>query len=349
VDDSRSSAGAAPDAPSTGSVVPARLRRLAFGLGWLLAIAAIGLGAAGLVSAIGAPPGAGRAELTSVGDAGIEPGLARAQEDLRSLRDQVAALGQDTRTAIAALVATDRELLLSSVDGGSARVPAIDALARRIRADLRTLPGVVGSLADPLPPSSELTLGPVSRSRWRAIDDGVAAAAGLSADWARFTTGSLAAERLTTLLIDHDAATAEAAKRGAAGRYADALAQLDSSDAITAEARTLRDKLARSADVSTLTQWIDRNATYDLALRDLYAALKASNGRVTDAVRKAFSTEQAARAALPTDTRALVVILADIARGGLNEIAIAIETAGGQLDEAVAAAEAAGGSAAPEG
>jgi hypothetical protein len=324
-----------------GATLPTRARRIALALAWLAAILAIALGAAGLVAAVGAPPGTGRAELTSVGDAAIEPGLAAAQADLRALRDHVTALGQDTRTAIAALVATDRELLLSSIDSGSARIPTIDSLATAIRRDLRALPGIVGSLADPLPPSTELSLGPTSRARWRAIDDGVGAAGGLSVAWARFTTGSLAAERLTTLLLDHDAATAEAAKLGGAGRYADALTQLDTSDGITAEARTLRDKLAAGADTSTLTQWIDRNATYDTALRDLYAALEASRGRVTDAVRKAFATEQAAREALPTDTRALVVILADVARGGLNEIAIAIEAAGGRLDEAVAAADAA--------
>jgi stage V sporulation protein SpoVS len=51
-------------------------------------------------------------------------------------------------------------------------------------------------------------------------------------------------------------------------------------------------------------------------------------------VRRALSAVEAARASLPPDTRALVVILADVARGGLNQAVIAIEEARGRLAEA---------------
>ena len=56
---------------------------------------------------------------------------------------------------------------------------------------------------------------------------------------------------------------------------------------------------------------------------------------MTDRVRDAFAAEQAARAQLPSDTRGLVVIMSDIARGGLNQAVIAIEEARGALSAAL--------------
>ena len=56
---------------------------------------------------------------------------------------------------------------------------------------------------------------------------------------------------------------------------------------------------------------------------------------MTDPVRKAFDGERAARAQLPRDTQALVVIMSDIAQGGLNQAVISIEQARGALGEAL--------------
>jgi hypothetical protein len=88
-------------------------------------------------------------------------------------------------------------------------------------------------------------------------------------------------------------------------------------------------------DVAILTQWIDRNAAYDRALRALYQVLRSANSKVTPAVEKAYADEQAARALLPGDTRALIVIMSDVARGGLNQAIIGIEEAKGRLTDAL--------------
>ena len=98
----------------------------------------------------------------------------------------------------------------------------------------------------------------------------------------------------------------------------------------------MRDRLAKTADVAVLTSWIDRNAAYDGALRNLYEVLIDAKGKVTTKVRAAFDREQAARAKLPGDTRPLVVIMADIAQSGLNQAAISIEEARGELADALA-------------
>ena len=98
-----------------------------------------------------------------------------------------------------------------------------------------------------------------------------------------------------------------------------------------------RDGLVNTSDVSTLDAWLSRNQRYDAALVALYAALQESGGLVTDKVRDAYREEGAARAILPPDTRGLVLIVADIGRGGLNQAVIAIEQARGRLNLALEA------------
>ena len=97
-----------------------------------------------------------------------------------------------------------------------------------------------------------------------------------------------------------------------------------------------------AVDVAVLTTWIDRNAAYDAALGKVYALLVASKGKVTKAVTDAIAVQKAALAALPGDTRGLVLIMAEIARGGLNRAVISIEEAKGRLSDAVDAFSAAG-------
>jgi hypothetical protein len=318
-----------------------RLSRLLLAVLWLAAAGVIALGTAGIVAGVGGSPGTNaRPELTWAGDQAIDPGLAAATADLEDLSNSVAGLSDDARVALTALVATDLDLLSSSVDEGALKLDEIVERTNALRSDMLALPGVVPDARGPLPPSVGLTLGSDAQERFRTIWDALDVTSNLQVDWARFTGSSIAASRLTTLLANHDEATAAAASEGRAGRYAEALAGLDISDRIVADARQLRDQLANTVDVVTLTEWIDRNAEYDAALRALYASLQASGGRVTDEVRAAFTAEQEARERLPADTRGLTIILAEVARGGMNEIAIGVEDARVRLLDATEAAAA---------
>jgi hypothetical protein len=317
---------------------PAALARsIVLAVGWLVAATLIALGAAGIATGIGGPPGGpARPELTWAGDRAIEPGLTAAKADLEAIRDDVAALSLSARTALAALVATDRGLLEESIEEGSGTAEAVDAAVAELRASLLDLPAIVLDPNGDLSPRTALALDGAAMRRFERLDRALRETRVLAADWTRFSAASLAAQRLTTLLIDHDATTAAAAASGRSGRYDEALAGLDTSDALIAEARLLRDRLANTVDVVTLTEWIDRNAAYDKALRGLYDALARSGGRVNDEVRAAFATERDAKDRLPPDTRGLTIILAEIARGGINEIAIAIEETRAALDDALA-------------
>ena len=127
-----------------------------------------------------------------------------------------------------------------------------------------------------------------------------------------------------------------AAERGRDASYASALKALDRADTAIAAARELRDLLSATVEVTTLDQWLDRNEAYDVALRDLYRALDDASGKVTTTVREAAAAEQAARDRLPPDARGLVIIMADIGRGGMNGAVIAIEEARGRLGDALA-------------
>jgi hypothetical protein len=164
----------------------------------------------------------------------------------------------------------------------------------------------------------------------------VASTQGLEAAWLELASGSAAAARLSSLLAAHDEAVIAAAAQGRDAKYEEALTILDDADRTIDDAKLLRNQLARTVDVTTLDEWLERSGRYDAALRDLYAALVDSDGRITGAVREAMTAEEKAKDRLPPDTRGLVLIMAEIGRGGMNGAVVAIEQARGRLTEALA-------------
>ncbi|HET7030752.1 MAG TPA: hypothetical protein VFI34_09590, partial [Candidatus Limnocylindrales bacterium] len=156
----------------------------------------------------------------------------------------------------------------------------------------------------------------------------------LEIDWTRLASGSTVANRLTTLLTNHDLTSAKALGQWSKKQYADGLKTLAEATAMLDEAKGLRDRMANTVDISTLTQWIDRNAEFDTALQRLIQATIDSNGKVTKELRDAFVAEQKAHELLPSNTSGIVIILAEIGRGGLNEAVIGIEGARAKLQAA---------------
>ena len=315
---------------------PSPARRIGRSAGWLLAAAAIAFGSAGVVTGVGGTPGGGsRPELTAAGDAAIRPGLAAARTALVRLRDDVDALGGIGRGALAAVIGSDQAALASAIAKGTAMTDRIAAETDALRAELRALPGVDGAASLPLPPDVAIRIGPDLRHRYELLLSSLDATDGLGGAWTALTDGSLAARQLAGLLAAHDQSTAQAARDGGGGRWAAALRQLDTSDQAIAAARSMRDTLANTVDVSTLDSWLNLNADYDHALRILYAALVKSKGKLNQAIKDDFAATQAAYARLPADTRGLVVIMGDLSRGGLNQAVITIEIAKGRLDDAL--------------
>jgi hypothetical protein len=309
--------------------------RVALAVAWVAIVAVLSLGAAGIVATMAHQPGtAARPELTYGGDADAEPVLDSARTELGSLHDQVTQLSDLGRTALGELSAGSSDELDATVTTGQDLAASIEQHATAIRQDLETMPG--------LGPDQDLTLSPEVRHRQQLALQALDATNGLSAAWSRLAVSSAAASRITTLLTDHDKTTGDAAALGRQEKYADALAKLDESDLLMAQSRTFRDTLSNTVDVSTLTDWLDVNSAYDAALRHLYQSLVDSKGKVTNEVRAAFEAEGKARQHLPADSKGLVIILAEIGRGGLNQAVITIEQARGDLDSAIGMLDAAG-------
>ena len=220
----------------------------------------------------------------------------------------------------------DVTALSTAIATGTGQIGTVEGQAGKLDGALAAVPGATAT--------PELGLSPDVIHRYQALAATHGLTDGLRGDWAGFAGRALNAATLTSLLSRHDQQTAAAATQGSAAHYQQALTLLDGADATIAQSRAARDRLA-GTDVSTLTNWIDRNAAYDTALRRLYQALLSSKGRVTDKVRAAFAGEQAARKALPADTRALVVIMSELAQGGLNQAVISIEQARGKIGAAL--------------
>jgi len=306
-----------------------RSRRIGAALVWLLIVVAIALGGAGLVTA--SPGGvlpAARPELTGVEDARVTAKLDAIEDDLTALGAKVETLGTQARGALSALVGGQDDVAETAIQTGDGLLLEIGLAADAISDALDATPYVGTAAAD-------LHISPDVQARYARLQDGLDATRQLDASWSRLTAGALSATRLSTSLAEHDRLVGEAAARGRQGKYKEALVFLsDAADELTAE-RKMRDVLANTVDVSVLDQWLERNATYDRALRALYVALNRAGGKITDDVRDERAAEQAARRRLPPDSRALIVIIAEIGRGGMNGAVIAIEEAKARIADAL--------------
>ena len=78
-----------------------------------------------------------------------------------------------------------------------------------------------------------------------------------------------------------------------------------------------------------------REHDVDKALGRLYQATIDAKGRITNELRQAAVAERKAHDLLPSNTSGLVIILAEIGRGGLNQAVIGIEQTKAKLQAAV--------------
>src|SRR5712691_4824352 len=118
------------------------LQRGALTIAWLLIVAVVSIGAAGLVAATANQPATpARAELTYEGDAAAAAGLDAAEVALTGLGGDVERLGELGRGALTALVSSQFTTLDSAVSDGEALARAIETRSSQIREQLRLLPG----------------------------------------------------------------------------------------------------------------------------------------------------------------------------------------------------------------
>jgi hypothetical protein len=305
------------------------MRQILLAIAWLVAVVLIALGAAGIVAGMDAPATTGAYPWqTARDDVPVDQRLDAITADLEEVSGLLDELGIQARGALSALVSSDHDAAATALETGD-----------RLVADIRERSKTIGAALDGIPllgtPAAEYRLGPAVRERHARLVAALAETRDLDLEWARLATGSAAATQLSQLLAAHDETVLKAAAQGRDAKYAEALEILDAADVTIGDARRLRDRLSATVDVETLDDWLDRSAGYDTALRELYDALRKSDGRVNAAVRRAMTAEGKARDRLPPDTRGLVLIMADIGRGGMNGAVIAIERARGELADAL--------------
>jgi hypothetical protein len=306
-----------------------RLRLAGLALAWLVLASLFSAGAAGIVTGMEHSPGsAARPELTWAADEAATAALDASLADLAALESALEELGIQARGALAALAGQDLETVQAAIDEGTGLVTRIRFESAAIRSELALIPGVNG-------PAARLTTSDAVRARHGAMVEALDATEGLGDAWGRLTAGAPAAARMSQLLADHDRIMGEAILEGRVARYGPAIDRIDEAAVTLGQARQLRDLLANTVDVEVLDEWLNRNLAYENALRDLYAALRESGGRRTADVREALEAHEAARRQLPPDARGLVVIMAEIGRGGINGAVIGIEQARGRLASAI--------------
>lgn len=309
----------------------ARIERVVAVVVWPIVVGLVALGIAGLVAWLDhSPSGSGRPELTWARDEAVGGELDAATAELSGIADEVERLGLLGRGSLAALTARDFDLLDLTIASGTVLANSLRDESTALRAKLIALP-----MSEP---DTRLHLSPATLDRYAALVAALDATNGLAGSWTRLVQGSLSAGRLTALLEGHDKLIVSGIDAGLTGDWPTALARIDSATALLVEAEALRDELQNTVDVGTLNEWLRRNRDYDVALRALYVVSAKSPTRVTPEIRAALAAEKAARDALPRDTANLGIILAEIARGGLNQAVIGIEEARARLADALATA-----------
>jgi hypothetical protein len=306
------------------------LARLARGIGFILIAVALALGGAGVVAQASHPPGdARRAELTYTADLALNTRLDALAAQLADVGTTIDALSGDAKAALVAVASGDGTALREALDRGTSRAGIATSTVESVRTSLAGLPGE-GPLA-------VVTYANATLVRRADLLAALGTVGGLGDLWDSVTAKASQAASLTLAIRDHDATVASAAAHGVKAEYTAALEELAKAATLLVGIAELRADIVTTADQTVLDDWIARHDTYDKALTALYTALKASGGKRNPRVDEAYHQENLARQQLPPDNRQIVVILAEVARGGLNQAVVAIEDARGRIDLALQA------------
>ncbi|HET7181117.1 MAG TPA: hypothetical protein VFI15_02690 [Candidatus Limnocylindrales bacterium] len=304
------------------------LRRLGRGIAWAVLLALLAISGAGLLGETFHAPGSpARAELTWNGDSSIDVQLDEATRQLELIAADVNELAADAKTALSEVSSTDASRLRAALEHGGSVVTKIDQAAKHLRTALVGLPGDG--------PTAALDYSNATLVRRAAILAAIDAASSVANEWQSVTGRAVDAAEVVSLISKHDQTVVSALQLGVDAKYKGTLPILDEALGITEQIHDLRVRLITTTDQTVLDEWVDRNAAYDKALQALYKALVKSKGKLTIEVQAARRDERIAFNNLPPDRRTIIVIVSEVARGGLTQAVLAIESAHGQIDAAL--------------
>jgi hypothetical protein len=302
--------------------------RVLRGLAWTIVFTAFAVGGAGLIGeSFHAPGSLARAELTYAGDSALAVRLDVATTQLQAVSANVDDLATDAKTALEEVASSDPTRLRDALLHGGQTATMIALQARDLKESLAGLPGDG--------PDAVLEYSNPTLVRRASIIAALDAATSVASLWQSVTGGAANASHLIDLIDEHDQTVLAAAAKGRTHLYRDGATILTSALDTIAQVQQLRTALIAGGSDTVLDEWIQRTSNYDKALQALYLGLDESKGKVTLKVQGLRRDEQAAFSQLPPDRRTIVVIVSEVARGGLTQAILAIDDAHGRIDDAL--------------
>lgn len=310
----------------------ARVGTFAGAVAWTMLSIAVSLGGAGIVSQLAhVPGGPQRQELTWAADESLKVRLDAAAASLTDIASNVDRMADAAKAALGSVASVDPTTLQNNLERGNGAAVLIAQATKALESSLAGLPGDG--------PDAAYTFSNPTLVRRAQILAALDAAMTLADSWTSVTARSLDAARAAGLLNAHNQQVFDATRLVTADpahpNYADAVAKLDTAKITLQDITSLRDLIVAGGDTNVLDAWIQVNQAFDDELQGLYKALVASHGRNTIVVQAHYREEQAALNNLPKDNGAIVVIVAQIAEGGLNQAVLAINDAQGRIEGAL--------------
>ena len=290
----------------------------------------IALGGAGLAAAADRPHNAlSRPELTWRADQRAEPWIDVLAHELALVEVRAAGLSRHGRDVLGRINALDVERMNEALAAGDlVFVELQPAIGRLLNVRDSGLAAV-----------EEWRLGPPTRSRFDQLGSAVESAQTVVGSWQAIGTDARRVAGLIDSLLRHDGLVFRATTAGRAANWDDALALLEQAKGPLGEAAEIRDVLATGLNTDTLDDLLDRYRAYDASLTAMYSYIR-DTGRREGREFKALEAEVGrAQAALPADTSAMSVIVAEAAGPPLTDALVAIERARGDILDALAVAE----------
>ncbi|HLX35716.1 MAG TPA: hypothetical protein VKR30_10810 [Candidatus Limnocylindrales bacterium] len=299
------------------------------GVAWTALAIVVALGSAGLVGQLLHPPGgANRQELTYTNDQALQARLNAAASSLNDISQNVDRMSDAAKAALGSITDVDPAGLQTNLEKGDGAAVLIASASTEMENSLAGLPGDG--------PDATVDYSNAVLVRRAAILSAMDASLSLADDWRTVTSESLSAARAAKLLNDHEATIFQATQLGTQSQYQQAIDMIETAKVTIEDIASLRNLITAGSDINVLDAWIVTHSAYDAALENLYQALLKSNGVYNLAAQAAARAEESARANLPADNRAIIVIVAQLAQGGLNQAVLAINEAQGRIDSALA-------------
>lgn len=295
-------------------------------LWWTAVLVVIGLGGAGLASAVDRPHGIEhRPEISWRADTAAEPWLAAMHAELEAQEERVAELATAGRRVLVGVYTTELAAVDEALaDGASVSEELQAALVPVLELRSRPPGGI-----------ETWRLSDSARDRLGRLDDALASAAGLQAAWSELATDGRRAAQLVDALSTHDQHVLEAGDAADAGRWGDALARLELAGEQLDQAEDARRLLAPDAAVPAFDELVPRYRAYDQTLAAFYAHVEQAGTTDSPEAVELRAQVDAALVVLPTEALTLRTIMIQAAGPVLAERLVVIEDARGAIGDAL--------------